>query len=93
MAAESGLEIYISRQWTIGPPALGIWWSYQISGGPDVANCTFFWAKSNTADRIYLLPYKTFEKTLQYVHFIERRYDIGQKMCAHLTNVIKNTVF
>ena len=37
-----GLEIYITRQWTIGPPALDIWWSCQISGGPDIGNCTFF---------------------------------------------------
>ena len=33
--ALSGLEIYISRQWTIGPPALEIWWSCQIPGGPE----------------------------------------------------------
>ena len=40
----TGLEINISRQWTIGPPALEIWWSCQVSqsGGPDVANSTFF---------------------------------------------------
>ena len=59
---DSGLEIKISRQWTIGPPALEIWWSCQISGGPDVAKCTFVLVKSNTADRIDLLPYETFEK-------------------------------
>ena len=37
----SGLEINISRQWTIGPLALEIWWSWQscqMSGGPDLAN-------------------------------------------------------
>ena len=60
---QAGLEINISRQWTIGPLALEIWWSCQISGGPDVA--TFVLIKSNTADRIYLLPHKTFENTLQ----------------------------
>ena len=27
----AGLEIYISRQWTTGPPAMEIWWSCQIS--------------------------------------------------------------
>ena len=52
----SGLEINISRQWTIGPLALKIWWSCQISGGPDLANNTIILIKSNTADRIYLLP-------------------------------------
>ena len=51
----SGLEINISSQWTIGPLALEIWWSCQISGGPDLANCTFVLIKSNTADRIQLL--------------------------------------
>ena len=30
----AGLEIYISRQWTIGPPVLEIWWSCKISGVP-----------------------------------------------------------
>ena len=34
----TGLDIDISKQWTIGPPVLEIWWSCQISGGPDVAN-------------------------------------------------------
>ena len=33
-----GLEIDISRQWTIGPPVLETWWSCQISGGSDVGN-------------------------------------------------------
>ena len=78
--SKSGLEINISRQWTIGPPALEIWWSCQVSGGPDVVNCTFFGAKSNTADRIYLLPYKTFENTLQYIlHFIEKDMTLVKK--------------
>ena len=50
----SGLEIDISRQWSIGPPVLEIWWSCQISGGPDVANRQYVFVKSNTADMIYL---------------------------------------
>ena len=50
----TGLEINISRQWTIGPPVLNIWWSCQISGGPDVANRQSLFVKSNTADIIYL---------------------------------------
>ena len=79
------LEINISRQWTIGPPALEIWWSCQVSGGPDVVKCTFFWAKSNTADRIYLLPYKTFENTLQYIlHFIEKDMILVKKVVVHI---------
>ena len=38
MISKTGLEIDISMQCTIEPPALEIWWSCQISGGPDVAN-------------------------------------------------------
>ena len=49
-----GLDIDISRQWTIGPPVLEIWWSCQIVGGPDVANRQYLFVKSNTADIIYL---------------------------------------
>ena len=30
---KTGLEIDISRQWTIGPPVLEIWWSCQTAGG------------------------------------------------------------
>ena len=63
----AGLEIDISRQWTIGPPVLEIWWSSQISGGPDVANRQYLFVKSNTADIIYLFLYKEFEQTLQYI--------------------------
>ena len=44
---DPGLEIYISRQWTIGPPVLEIWWSCQISGGPDVVNRQYFFVKRN----------------------------------------------
>ena len=62
-----GLEIYISRQSTIGPQVLEIWWSCQISGGPDVANRKYFVVKSNTADRTYLFLYKAFEQSLQYI--------------------------
>ena len=50
----AGLEIDISRQWTIGPPVLEIWWPCQISGGPDVANRQYLFVKSNTADIINL---------------------------------------
>ena len=50
-----------------------------ISGGPDVANRTFFGAKSITADIIYLLPYKTFEKALQNIHFIEKDLTLVKK--------------
>ena len=32
----------ISKQWTIGPPVLEIWWSCTISGGPDLADCQYF---------------------------------------------------
>ena len=49
-----GLEIDISRQWTIRLLVLEIWWSCQISVGPDVANRQYLFVKSNTADIIYL---------------------------------------
>ena len=39
------LVIDISRHWTDGPPAHEIWWSCQISGGPDIASCTFLGVK------------------------------------------------
>ena len=54
--ARPELEIDISRQWTIGPPVLEIWWPCQISDGPDVAspNRQYLFVKSNTADIIYL---------------------------------------
>ena len=35
---QAGLGIDISRQWTIGPPALD-------TGGPDVGNCTFLFGE------------------------------------------------
>ena len=63
----AGLEINISRQWTIGPPVLDIRWSCQISGGPDVANRHNLFVKSNTADIIYLFLFKAFEQSLQWV--------------------------
>ena len=68
----TGLEIDISRQWTIGPPVLEIWCSCQIYGGPDVANRQYLFVKSNTADIIYLFLYKTFEQSLQYMTFTEK---------------------
>ena len=77
---QAGLEIYISRQWTIGPPALEIWWSCQMSGGP------------NVAARVYLqefTPYKTFEKTVQHLNCIQKRYDIGHKKYLCTRNVVK----
>ena len=85
-----GIEINISRQWTIGPQALEIWWSCQISGRSD------FWVKSNTADRIYLVPYKTFEMTLHYIHFIEKYMSLVIKSIyrgAHFKNVVKNSKY
>ena len=63
--------MYISRQWTIGPPVLEIWCSCHISGGQDVANRQYFLVKSNTADRIYLLLYKAFEQSLPCIKFNE----------------------
>ena len=51
----TGLEIDFSRQWTIGPPVLEMWWSCQISGDPDVANLQYLFVKSNTADIIDLV--------------------------------------
>ena len=74
-----GLEINISRQWTIGPLAMEIWWSCQISGGPDLANRTIVLIKSNTAYRMYPLPYKTFCKYLVIDKLYWKRYDIGHK--------------
>ena len=68
----AGLDIYISRQCTVGPPVLKIWWSCQIPGGPDVANRQYFFVKSNTADRIYYFLYKAFEQSLQYIQFYEK---------------------
>ena len=69
----AGLEINISRQWTIGPPVLEIWWSCQISGGPDVAiNCQYLFVKSNTADIIYLFLYKEFEESFLYITYTEK---------------------
>ena len=65
-----GLEIDISRQWTIGPPVLEIWWSCQISGGPDVANRQYLFVKSNTADIVYL--FLAFEQYSQYITFTEK---------------------
>ena len=86
----SGLEIYISRQWTIGPPALEIWWSCQISGGPDVANCTFFGQNQTQLTEF------TFSRTRlkipcnTYIHFIEKDMTLVNKsICVHLENVIK----
>ena len=55
---DPGLEIDISRQWTIGPPVVEIWWSCQISGGPDVANSQYLFVKSNTAEIIFPFLYK-----------------------------------
>ena len=69
----AGLEIYISRQWTVGPPALEIWWSCQISGGPDVANCIFFWQnQTQLTEFTFSHTRLIYEKTLQYIHFIEK---------------------
>ena len=67
-----GLQIDISRQWTIGPPVLKIWWSCQISGGPDVANCQYLFVKSNTSDIIYLFLFKAFEQSLRYITYTEK---------------------
>ena len=66
------LEIDISRQWTIGPPVLEIWWSCKISGGPDVANRQCVCLSKKTADIIYILLYKAFEQSLQYMTFTEK---------------------
>ena len=78
----SGLEIYISRQWTIGPPhVLEIWLSCQVYGSPYmyVANRQYLFVKSNTADRIDVLLFKGFEQSLQYMkasgEFSSRRPD------------------
>ena len=69
---KAGLAIDISRQWTIGPPVLEIWWSCQISGGPDAINRQYLFVKSNTGDIIYLFLYKAFEQSLQYITFTEK---------------------
>ena len=75
----AGLEINISRQWTIGPPVLEIWWSCQISGGPDVANHQYLFVKSNTADIIYPFLYKAFEQSLQYISLAFTEKDMKAK--------------
>ena len=74
LLTSAGLEIYISRQWTIGLPVLEIWWSCQISGGPDVANVNICLSNQNTADILYLFlnMYKAFEQYLQYITSTEK---------------------
>ena len=92
----TGLEIYISRQWTIGPPALEIWWSCQISGGPDVANCIFFWQnQTQLTEFTFSHTRLIYEKTLQYIYFIEKDMTLVKKkcICVHLVNVIKILFF
>ena len=74
--ALAGLDIFISRQWTIGPPVLEIWWSCQISGGPNVANRQYWFDNSNAADRIYLFLHKGFEQSLQYMIFNEKDMNV-----------------
>ena len=64
--------------------ALEIWCSCQIFGGLDIANCKNNLGKIKAADRIYLLPYKTFEKTLQYIHFIEKDMILVKQVFVHI---------
>ena len=81
-------------QWTIGPPALEIWWSCQISGGPDVANCIFFWQnQTQLTEFTFSHTRLIYENTLQYIHFIEKD-DIGKKkyLCT-FSKCYKNSVF
>ena len=55
-----------------------------------------FGVKLNTSDIIYLLPNSnnTFEKTLQYIHFIEKDMTLVIKsICAHLHFCVKILFF
>ena len=74
----AGLEIYISRQWTIGPPALEIWWSSQISGGLGT-----FWGKikhrwQNLPAPIQLQDFGKY-LAIHTLNFIEKDIIIGKK--------------
>ena len=75
--------MYMSRQWTIGPPALEIWWSCQISGGPDVADYIFL-AKIKHSWQNLLAPVQDFWKDLQYIHFIENDLTLVNKVFVNI---------
>ena len=84
--AYTGLEIYISRRWTIGPPALEILWSCQISGGLDVANCIFFWQNQTQLTEFTFSHTRLiyiYEKTLQYT-FIEKDMTLVKKVFVYI---------